>query len=309
MSLLTKINLWLCITFAVFLAAALAITRMAMLEDARDDAVEEARLLMDSAQAARDYTAAEVEPVLDAKPPSAHSVSARSKAVFDATSQTFHPQTIPAYAATQMLDSLRRKRPQFAYREATMNATNPRDRAEGWEIDVIQHFRNAPEAHELVNERETALGRSLYLAKPIRVEDGECLVCHDTAATAPPAVLRQYGNANGFGWRLHETVGAQIVSVPLDDALKGANRVVLVVAGVLTLLFVLLFVVVNLVVRAVVLAPIAKLARAAESLSTGHPVDVDLNVPGRDEISALCRSFDRMRTSVDKSLALLRPTD
>jgi protein-histidine pros-kinase len=307
MSLLTKINLWLCVTFAVFLAAALVLTRMALLEDARNDAVEEARLLMDSAQAARDYTAGEIEPVLDAKAPAAKTSAARSKAVFDATAQAFHPQTIPAYAATQMFESLRRKRPQFAYREATLNATNPRDRAAGWEIDVIQHFRNDANARELVNERATALGPSLYLAMPIRVEDGECLVCHDTAAAAPPAVLRQYGSANGFGWRLHETVGAQIVSVPLDDALKGANRSVMIVAGVLTALFVLLFAVVNLVVRAVVLVPIGKLSRAAESLSTGHPVDVDLNVPGRDEISALCRSFDRMRASIDKSLTLLRP--
>jgi len=304
-SLLTKINLWLCATFAVFLAAALALTRMAMLEDARGDAVEEARLLMDSAQAARDYTVGEIGPLLDAKAPPARP-GTRTKAVFDVAAPTFHPQTIPAYAATQMFDSLRSKRPQFAYREATLNATNPRDRATAWEIDVIQHFRNDPKALELVNERETPLGPSLYLAKPIRVEDGECLACHDTAAAAPPAVLRQYGSANGFGWRLHETVGAQIVSVPLDEALKGANRAVMVVAGVLTALFVLLFVVVNLVVRAIVLAPIAKLSRAAESLSTGHPVDVDLNVPGRDEISALCRAFDRMRASVDKSLALLR---
>jgi HAMP domain-containing protein len=307
MSLLTKINLWLSASFAVFLAAALVLTRMAMQEDARKDAIEEARLLMDSAQAARDYTASEIEPVLDAKPATGKPASTRAKALFDATAQSFHPQTIPAYAATQMFESLRRKRPQFAYREATLNATNPRDRATGWEVDVVQHFRSDPTSTELVNERDTALGPSLYLAKPIRVEAGECLVCHDTPAVTPPAVLRQYGTANGFGWRLHETVGAQIVSVPLAAALAGADRAILVVAGVLAALFALLFAVVNLVVRAVVLKPIAKLARAAQSISTGHPVDVDLNVPGGDEISALCRAFDRMRVSIEKTLALLRP--
>jgi protein-histidine pros-kinase len=306
MSLLTKINLWLCATFLVFLAAALLLTRMAMREDARGDAIEEARLLMDSAQAARDYTASEIEPVLDAKPAPAKAPGGKARTVFDVAAPTFHPQTIPAYAATQVFESLRRKRPQYAYREATLNATNPRDRAAGWEVDVIDHFRNDPKAQELVNERATEMGPSLYLAKPIRVEDSECLVCHDTAAAAPPAVLRQYGSANGFGWHLHETVGAQIVSAPLDEALAGADRVILVVAGVLTALFVLLFVVVNLVVRAVVLRPIATLARAAESISTGHPVDVNLNVPGHDEISALCRAFDRMKTSIDKSMALLR---
>jgi protein-histidine pros-kinase len=269
--------------------------------------VEEARLLMDSAQAARDYTALEIEPMIDAKPATPpRPAGSRVKTSFDASAPVFHPQTIPAYAATQVFESLRRKRPQYAYREATLNATNPRDRAAGWEVDVIQHFRNEPQATEFVNERATELGPSLYLAKPIRVEDSECLACHDTAAAAPAAVVRQYGSANGFGWHLHETVGAQIVSVPLEEALAGADRVILVVAGVLTALFALLFVVVNVVVRAVVLRPIAKLARAAERISTGHPVDVDLDAKGRDEISALCHAFARMKTSIDKSLELLR---
>jgi HAMP domain-containing protein len=49
----------------------------------------------------------------------------------------------------------------------------------------------------------------------------------------------------------------------------------------------------------------ALLATAAESISTGQKVDVNLNVPGGDEISLLCRSFDRMRTSIEKSLAML----
>jgi hypothetical protein len=33
-------------------------------------------------------------------------------------------------------------------------------------------------------------------------------------AAAPPAMLIQYGSMNGFGWKLGEIVGAQIVSVP-----------------------------------------------------------------------------------------------
>jgi HAMP domain-containing protein len=77
------------------------------------------------------------------------------------------------------------------------------------------------------------------------------------------------------------------------------------VAGTLVTLFLLLFAVVNVVVRRIVLKPIALLAITAESISTGRKVDVNLNVPGGDEISSLCRAFDRMRTSIEKSLAML----
>jgi protein-histidine pros-kinase len=302
MSLLARINLWLCVSFVCFLAAAVLLSRAAMRDEARDDAIAVAQLLMDSAQAARDYTATEIEPMVT----SLSQDKARPAAGANANPQPFRPQIIPAYAATQIFEALRHKRPEYAYREATLNPTNLRDRAVDWEMDLIQHFRADPKADEIVKDRPTELGRSLYLAKPIRIDDGECLVCHDTAAAAPPDLLHQYGSANGFGWKLHETVGARIVSVPLAAALAGADRVVLIVSGVLTALFILMFVVVNLVVRAVVLRPIAKLASAAESISVGRPVNVDLNVPGRDEISALCRAFDRMKTSIDKSLALLQ---
>ena len=89
------------------------------------------------------------------------------------------------------------------------------------------------------------------------------------------------------------------------SALARVDRTVGIVAGTLVTLFLLLFAVVNVVVRRIVLKPIALLATAAESISTGQRVDVNLNVRGGDEISMLCRAFDRMRTSVEKSIAML----
>jgi protein-histidine pros-kinase len=292
MSLLQRINLWLCLCFGLVLLTSTLMARSAMRDEARDDALEDARQLMETAQATRDYTAREVAPIVGAD------------AIL--TAVDFYPQTVPAYAATQVLDAVRRRRPEYVYREATLNPTNPRDRAMAWEADVIQYLSANPKAEEIANERDGAMGRSLYLARPIRIDDGNCLACHDTPAKAPPSVVRRYGGSNGFGWKLHDTVGAQIVSVPLATALARVDRTVAIIAGMLMALFAVMFIAVNLVVRAVVLRPIAKLARAAEHISTGHAVDVALNVPGHDEISQLCRAFDRMRTSVEKSLSLLR---
>ncbi|HYS11736.1 MAG TPA: signal protein, partial [Burkholderiaceae bacterium] len=64
MTLLARINLWLCASFVCFLVAAVFLSRAAMRDEARDDAIGVAHLLMDSAQAARDYTASEIEPAL-----------------------------------------------------------------------------------------------------------------------------------------------------------------------------------------------------------------------------------------------------
>jgi protein-histidine pros-kinase len=294
--LLTRINLWLIGSFAVFLAGALLLTRGALLDEARDDAIGQARLLLDAAQAAREYTSREVAPPLSA-----------ALALADASAE-FNPQMVPAYAATQVFESLRARRPAYVYREAVLNPSNPRDRALAWEADVIQHFRQQPTDTEFSRDRATELGPSLYVARPIRIDEAGCLVCHDTPARAPASVLRRYGSANGFGWQLRETVGAQIVSVPIDTALAHVNRTIGLVAAILTALFVLLFAIVNLVVRTIVLRPIATLADAAERISLGKPITQALDVTGADEISSLSRAFNRMRTSVEKSVALLRQT-
>jgi protein-histidine pros-kinase len=118
---------------------------------------------------------------------------------------------------------LRKKYPDYAYKEATLNPTNPRDRATDWEADVINNFRNNPDQKELIGERSTLTGKYLFLAQPTRAGQ-PCLECHDTAQNAPEAMIRHYGAANGFGWKLNETIGAQILSVPFSVPVQMADR-------------------------------------------------------------------------------------
>ena len=70
----------------------------------------EARLVMEAALAIRGYTVGQVKPHL-----------------IDRMESTFLPQTIPAYAATETLAELHKKYPDYDYKEATLNPTNPRD--------------------------------------------------------------------------------------------------------------------------------------------------------------------------------------
>ena len=44
----------------------------------------------------------------------------------------------------------------------------------------------------------------------------KCLRCHGDPAHAPAAMRALYPGNGGFNWRLGETVGAQIVSVPFE---------------------------------------------------------------------------------------------
>jgi protein-histidine pros-kinase len=96
-------------------------------------------------------------------------------------------------------------------------------------------------AIEVTGHRETPDGDSLYLCAPIRVDDASCLTCHSTAETAPLEIVKIYGTANGFGWKLNDVVGAQIVSIPAkltDVSAENAFRIILLWLGGISLVFV-----------------------------------------------------------------------
>jgi hypothetical protein len=137
----------------------------------------------------------------------------------------FHPQSVPAFAATEIFGYLREKFPDFFYKEATLNPTNPRNRATDWESDVVNQLRNAPSQTELMSTRDTPTGPSLFLARAIKVNNVSCLECHSTPDKAPAEMIKLYGSANGFGWKLNDIIGAQIVSVPMTLPVQLAESV------------------------------------------------------------------------------------
>jgi len=287
LSLLVRINVALAATF-VIAAAALGYACSSMLQaNAKREVLQQAGLMIDSALATRDYTAEEILPLLNAQ-----------------MRTEFLPQSVPFYAATQNFLRLRERHPEYTYKEATLNPTNPRDRATDWEADLIQKFRNDSHTHEIVGERDTPTGSALYLARPIRVE-GECLGCHSLPSKAPSTLLARYGSDNGFGWQANEIVGAQIVSVPLASAGASADRVFRRVMSSIVITMLVALLIVNAMLYLLVVRPIRRIVHIADELSLGNPAPEDFPVHGSVEVSALGRSFNRMRISLDKALQLL----
>ncbi len=243
--------------------------------------------MMDSALAIREYTANEILPLLDER-----------------LKSEFPPQSVPFYAATQNFLRLRQGHPQYTYKEATLNPTNPRDRAADWEADIIQRFRNDSKVSEVVGMRDTPMGESLYLARPIHVES-ECLGCHSLPAAAPRTLIARYGSDNGFGWRAGEVVGAQVVSVPFANATAGAARAFRGFMISLIAVFAAVFAVVNAVFYFLVARPVKQIARIADRSSLGDMSAGEFPVSGGREIASLGRSFNRMRKSIEKALKML----
>jgi len=287
MSLLLRVNLALIVVFAVGATLASLACRTLLERNAEHEIRAEAELMMDSALAARDYTAGEIAPLL-----------------LGQMQTRFLPQSIPFYAASEQFLRLQASHPDYAYREATLNPTNPRDRATDWQADIIERFRNDGSMHEVTGTRDTPLGPSLYLAKPIRAT-GECLSCHGPAVAAPAPVIARYGRNNGYGWQAGDVIGAQVVSVPIARAQARAEGAFRAFLGSLLALFLSLLLVVNLVLYLLVVRPLRRMAQIADHVSTGDAGAPQFEAGGATEIATLGQAFDRMRKSLDKALKLL----
>jgi protein-histidine pros-kinase len=288
MGLRLKFNLVLIGVFIVGLVVSGIISWNLLQGNARDEVVRNAELLMETALAVRGYTVAQVKPHLE-----------------DKLDKEFLPQTVPAYAATEALNEVRKKYPDYSYKEATLNPTNPRNRAVEWETDVVNAFRGRAELKELSGERSTATGRSLYVARPIKIANPACLACHSVPSAAPASMIKLYGSNNGFGWKHNEIIGAQVVSVPMTLPVENANRAFITFMLSLAAVFVAVFVALNLMLSWIIIRPIANMSAAADKVSIGNFDIPEFSEHGRDEVSVLAASFNRMRRSLQQAMKLI----
>ncbi|XRD81893.1 DUF3365 domain-containing protein [Dyella halodurans] len=256
-------------------------------ENATREVLAQAGLMLDSAAAIRSYTETEIDPLLD-----------------DKMATAFRPQSVPFYAATQNFLTLHKEHPDYSYKEATLNPTNPRDRATDWEADIVQRFRNDTTTREVSGTRDTPMGKALYLARPIRVDAG-CLGCHSLPSAAPATMLARYGNEHGFGWQPNEVVGAQVISVPFASAEANAARVRREVLTAIAAMLVSVLLVVNASIYVLVIRPVRRIARIADQVSLGDTAAADFPRGGGPEVAALSAAFNRMRKSLDKALQML----
>ena len=294
MKLLAKFNLIFLAVFGVGLALAALLARNYLYSNAEQEIRERARLMMEATLATRDYTTREIKPLLIRR---------------ERVSDVFLPQTIPAFAATEVFRHIQAQNPDYSYKEATLNPSNLRDRASDWEADIINNFRNHRDQKSIFGERDTPAGRSLYIARPIVITDPACLECHDTAKRAPRAVIAQYGPDNGFGWKLNDVVGAQVMSVPESLVIKTADRALMSLVAELAGLALVALLVFDLLLLFTVIRPVARLARMAEDISKGNISGDELPVHGNDEISLLAASFNRMQRSLHQAMKLLSAED
>lgn len=286
-----KFNLFLLIIFLVGSLVSGGILLGVLERSAEQEVINKAKLVVQTMNSVRDYTSGNIAPLLSQK--------------LD-TEPEFISETVPAFSANEIFQKIRKDENyrNFFYKEATLNPTNLRDKVDSFEQNLVEQFRHESTIKELSGFRDLPGGRIFYIAHPLTVSKESCLRCHSTPDRAPKSQITTYGSENGFGWKLGETIAAQVISVPAEQVFDNARSALELIMGILLAVFATILLTVNYLLRRAVIRPIRQMAKTAEAVSLGE-MDREFVHKSQDEIGLLATAFNRMKSSLEISLNLL----
>ncbi len=287
----TKFNLILMLVFIVSIFVSGAVLSRVLEQKAQNEVTSQAQILIRTMNSVRNYTQNHVNPLL----------ASRLE-----TEPVFIPETVPAFSATEVFETLRKNEEyeNFLYKEATLDPTNLRDKADNFETQLVERFRNEPRTKELSGFRTLPEGQVFYIARPLIITEQKCLRCHSTPDQAPKSQLTTYGTKNGFGWRLNQIIAAQIISVPSEDVFQNARQSWLLIMGLLITIFAVVILLINFLIKKTVIQRIRKIEKIAQKVSTGD-MSADFEEKSHDEIGGLAAAFNRMKSSLKIAMDML----
>ncbi|UBF30462.1 DUF3365 domain-containing protein (plasmid) [Kovacikia minuta CCNUW1] len=215
----------------------------------------QATMLMEMVNAVRSYTNHEVRPLLVDR--------------LDSESTKFTSETVPSYAARQSFEYLRAQEAykDYFYKDATVNPTNLRDRANEFETSLLEKFQDNPNLEELSGFHELPGKNLFYVARPLVLKEQSCLRCHSDPKLAPKSQIATYGADHGFGWRLNQIVAVQTVYVKGEEVFQSYNQQLSLMIGLFAAIFAVVILVINTLLNRMVVQPITPMARLTQKIS------------------------------------------
>ena len=256
---------------------------------AQEEITSKAWVLMETLNSVRFYTNTEVTPQLEPR----------------LVTDEFSPQVIPSYSVRKVFEKLKKTNnlySDFIYKQAMLNPSNVQDKADSFETELVQRFRE----NKNLNQQETGYrseGKYFYIARPLAITDSSCLKCHSTPNVAPKNMIKIYGTLNGFGWKLNDINGAQIILTPASQVFQNTLKSFVLVMGIIAMFFAGAIFMANLWLKRYILRPIKRVVQVAEAVSTGD-LDAEFEKVSNDEVGSLVEAFTRMKLSL--ALAIKR---
>jgi len=267
----------------------------AMQRKAEDEISTKAEILTHAMNAVRNYTSKRVAPLLQPQLETSH---------------TFISETVPAYSARQVFENFREQleHRNFFYKEATLNPTNPSDKADEFEAKLVEQFRQQPNLTKLSGYRNVNGVNQFFTARPLAVTESSCLQCHSQPSAAPKSLVATFGSENGFGWQLNDIIAAQTIYVPSDQVFHRGQQYLALTMGIFASIFAAAVLLINRLLKRRVIRPLNQLTTIASSITTDKLTAEqvsDFNSPKiakvarrSDEPGQLARAFQHMAHEV-----------
>lgn len=296
LKLAPKFTLLLSLVFISAIAISGAVLSQITLQRAGNDVAYKGQILMEAMSSVREYTNSQVNPLIEPK---------------IETSKEFIPQAIPSYSVREVFEILR-KNPNYKdyfYKDALLNPTNLRDKADDFEAKIVEQFREKSDLKEISGFRTKAGEKVFYYTRPIVVTKQSCLRCHSTPEAAPKSQLVTYGPQNGFGWKLNKVLGVQTIYVPSEEVFAIAHQYLALVMGIFIGIFAIVISLINFLLKQAVIQPIRPMARLAQKISneqlSSDPADEESDLASlekaaknSDELGQLARLFKQMAKAI-----------
>ncbi|MGL5873086.1 MAG: c-type heme family protein [Xenococcaceae cyanobacterium] len=281
LKLAQKFTLLLSLVFVgAILLSGLALSK-ALEHKAEKEIQDRAQVLMTMVNSVRDYNSDRITPIVE---------------LVQADREDFLPEAIPSFAVRESFEKFRQNREyrDFFYKDAALNPTNLRDKADDFEKALIMRFREKPNLKSISGYREMVGQKIFYTALPFKITNPACLVCHSTPEAAPKSMIESYGDKNGFGWPLNKVLVAQIIYVPGKEIFSNARQAFNLFIGIFIAIFALTIFFINNLLKREVIKPIRPMAQIAQKVSTDTLTEEDTRDVDMTRLGTVARRTDEL---------------
>ena len=136
-----------------------------------------------------------------------------------------------SYISRMIMDQLNLSRSEYHYRRVAENARNPQFEVNGFERELLDRFRRNPGTDLWEGYRNLNGLEFFIMARPVRF-DLSCMNCHGTPSDAPQELITRYGAKRGFGHKVGELAGLDVVGLPVDASVAQIREATVGYVGV-----------------------------------------------------------------------------
>jgi hypothetical protein len=125
---------------------------------------------------------------------------------------------LPAHASTLISDKFAElSKDGTSIRNVTDRARNPKNKADKFELEAIEYFKNNRDKDMLV-KKITQEGKEFFnFTSPLVIEP-YCISCHGKKEETLPTIQRRYDNA--YDYKVGDIRGVTSIKIPADDLIK-----------------------------------------------------------------------------------------